>query len=79
MLQTMIQIGNSAGIILPKDVREEMGFRIGDKVVVEKKNNRIILSSAKKKFSTGVNAKFMKMVDDFSTEHQDVLEELANK
>jgi len=79
MLQTMIQIGNSVGIILPKDVREEMGFRIGDKIVVEKKNNKIVLSSAKKKLSTGVNAKFMKMVDDFANEHKDVLEELANK
>ncbi len=79
MLQTMIQIGNSAGIILPKDVREEMGFGIGDKILLEKKNNKIILSSAKKKSSVGVNAKFMKMVDDFSTEHKDVLEELANK
>lgn len=79
MLQRMIQIGNSVGIILPKNLREETGFKIGDKVIVEKKNNKIVLSPAKKKSSAGVNAKFMKMVDDFATEHKDVLEELANK
>lgn len=79
MLQTMIQIGNSVGVILPKNVREELGFKVGDKVVVEKRNDKIILSPARKKSSAGVNAKFMKMVDEFITEHKDVLEELANK
>lgn len=79
MLQTMIQIGHSVGIILPKTVREEVGFKVGDKVVIEKKNDKIILSPAKRKLSAGVNVKFMKMVDDFTTEHQDVLEELAKR
>lgn len=79
MQQSVIQIGNSVGVILPKNVREEVGLKVGDRVVVEKKENKIVLSPTKKKFLTGVDVKFMKMVDDFATEHQDVLEELAKR
>lgn len=79
MQQSVIQIGNSVGVILPKNVREEAGLSVGDKVVVEKENNKIVLYLAKKKLSTGINAKFVEMVDDFVSEHQDVLEELAKR
>ena len=78
MEQRVIQIGNSVGVVIPQLLRKETGIKVGDKIVVKKKGANIILSSLKKK-TRGVNAKFMKMVDDFVTEHQDVLKELAKR
>lgn len=78
MEQTIVQIGNSIGVIIPKNLRN--GLKAGDKVVVGGEKNKITVSPVAKKQKTGgVDAKFMKMVDEFMTEHKDVLAELANK
>lgn len=36
--------GNSAGIRLPKDFIEKLSLHIGDKLIIEQKDNQIILS-----------------------------------
>lgn len=79
MMQKLIQIGNSVGIIIPQVFRNEAGLKPGDKVEVRLKGNDVVLSRSKKELSGGVNAKFMKIVDDFITEHKDVLNELAKR
>lgn len=79
MQQTVIQIGNSAGIILPQDLRQETGIKTGDKIMVKRKGSDIILSKVNKNLALGVNAKFAKMVDEFITEHEDALRELAKR
>lgn len=71
MIQQAIQIGNSVGIIIPKNVLEEKEIKVGDKIQVEVK--------LVKKSSDGVDARFMKMADDFIEEHKDVLQALANR
>lgn len=35
MEQTVIQIGNSAGVIIPKQLRQKMNIKLGDKVKLE--------------------------------------------
>jgi putative addiction module antidote len=78
MEQTVIKVGNSIGVIIPKNLRN--GLKAGDKVVIGGEKDKITVSPVAKKQTTGgVNAKFMKMVDEFMTEHKDVLQELANK
>jgi putative addiction module antidote len=76
MEQTVIQIGNSIGVVIPKNLRD--GLKAGDKVIVGGKPDNITVSPIKKQKSE-VDAKFMKMVDEFITEHEDVLKELANR
>lgn len=35
MEQTVIQIGNSAGVIIPKQLRQKMNIKLGNKVKLE--------------------------------------------
>lgn len=79
MEQRVVQIGNSIGVVLPQDIRQTLGLRRGDKVVLNKKGDNVIISRSKKSLAGGVNDKFMKMVDEFIDEHEDVLQELARR
>ncbi|HXS15414.1 MAG TPA: AbrB/MazE/SpoVT family DNA-binding domain-containing protein [Candidatus Saccharimonadales bacterium] len=78
MTQKIITIGNSLGIILPQSIRKNVDLHMGDEVEVKEENNKILVSKVKKK-QPKLTAKFAQMVDDFMTEHEDVLQELANK
>ena len=77
MQQTVIQVGNSIGVIIPQHLQTSL--KAGDKVMVDKKQNGIIITPVKTVHAGGVDAKFMKIVDDFIEEHKDVLQALANK
>lgn len=71
MIQQIIQIGNFAGIIIPKSVLKQKNIKVGDKIQIEIK--------PVEKTVGGVDAKFMRMVDEFVEEHKDVLEQLAHR
>ena len=71
MIQQTIQIGNSVGVIIPKNILEEKRIKVGDKIQVEIK--------PVKKSAGAVDARFMKMADEFIEEHKDVLQALANR
>lgn len=77
MAQTVIQIGNSIGVVIPQHLQTDL--KAGDKVVVDKKDHGIIITPIKKVDTGGVDAKFMRIVDEFISEHEDVLRTLANK
>lgn len=77
MEQVVVQIGNSAGVVIPKELRRQVGLRLGSKVRVEKQGNRVLITPASLNLRGGVDAKFMQMVDEFASEHADVLAELA--
>ena len=81
MEQKIIKIGNSAGIILPYKLQKQVGVQLGDSVKLEMQDpSSVVISPIKKKHDTReVDPKFMKMVDEFINEHQDVLKELANR
>lgn len=74
----VVQIGNSGGILIPRETRRELGIRIGEKVSAQLKGKKLVISnpSAKKRIS-GVDEKFAKIVDEFMDEHEDVLRKLA--
>ena len=76
----VVQIGNSGGIIIPRETRRELGIRIGENVSADLKDKKLIITNPKaKKDSRGVDAKFVKIVDEFMDEHEDVLLELAKR
>ncbi|MEN9894289.1 MAG: hypothetical protein RIR97_141 [Pseudomonadota bacterium] len=45
MSVTIRTIGNSEGIIIPKDILEQMGLKAGDSVELESEGHRITLSA----------------------------------
>ncbi|MDO8270282.1 MAG: AbrB/MazE/SpoVT family DNA-binding domain-containing protein [Candidatus Levybacteria bacterium] len=79
MTQTIINIGNSAGIIIPKEILKSSGIKPGDKVKITEEKDRKISISPVKDVTGGVNVSFIKMVDDFMEEHKDVLQALSNR
>lgn len=78
MTQTIINIGNSQGIIIPKELLKSIGIKSGDKVNIEEKNKKISITPVKD-VSGGVDTDFMKMVDEFMEEHKDVLQALSTR
>lgn len=78
MVQTVINIGNSAGIIIPQKILNTSGIKLGDKVLVEEKGKKISITQTPKK-TGGVDIKFMKMLDEFIEEHKDVLQALSER
>jgi len=43
---TIRKIGNSEGIIIPKEMLEQMGLKAGDSVDLRAQDNKIIISAA---------------------------------
>ena len=72
------KIGNSAGVLLPKTVREEAGLKLGDAVMVGMRGQDILISPKKEKKKV-IDTKFAKVVDEFMNEHEDVLKELSKR
>ncbi len=77
-MKRLVQIGNSYGVILPLELRRQNN--LGKKSEIDfRQTKEGILIVKKKKVKSGINTKFAKMVDDFITEHEDVLKELAHR
>lgn len=64
-------------VTIPKDYLKSLGLRDGSQVVVRQRGKELVVAPKKIEKSSGVNVKFMKMVDEFMNEHEDVLEQLA--
>lgn len=80
MEQKVVQIGNSIGVVIPQPISDDIGIRRGTRVRIEKQGKGVYIVPKKPKIkSAGVNTKFAKMVDEFITEHEDVLRELAKR
>lgn len=77
--QKIFRTGNSVAVTIPKQYLEDLNFHEGTQVVVEKRGEELVLSSKKSKLAPDVDAKFMKMVDEFMDEHEDVLQELSQR
>ena len=74
-IQKIQKIGNSAGILIPKEWLKELGFKVGEKVRCKIADARIIIMQAKseKEKTVKVNAKFAKMVEEFIDENEELL------
>ncbi len=78
-IQKLYKNGNSVAVTIPKDYLENLYLNDGSAVSVQLVDESVIITKADKKLAPDVDAKFMKMVDDFVSEHHDVLEDLAKK
>lgn len=79
IIQKIYKAGNAKVVTIPRQFLNELNLNDGSEVTVERKQNQIIISPKQKVKAPGVNSKFMEMVDEFITDHEDVLRQLANK
>ncbi len=79
MQQKIIQIGNSIGVVIPTEFRRKNNINKGANISFKQVKDGILIQPVKVKLARDVDLKFAKMVDDFITEHEDVLKELAHR
>lgn len=83
MVQKLIQIGNSQGIIIPSHIRKQLGLKKGSSVVVEQvpgKEVFVLRKAGKRKRMTRssvVDREFKKWLDKMFKEDAEILDELA--
>ncbi len=79
LTQKLYKNGNSIAITIPRQYLEELNLKEGSEIVVEKEGDSLRIAAKKKILAQDVDLKFMKMLDSFITDHEDVLSELAHK
>ena len=80
MLQTVIKVGNSLGITIPKPILANIKFKVGDKVHMEidEANDALIVSSKKNPLK-GMSPDIIQWTKKFIDKNRQALEELADK
>jgi len=76
--QKLYRNGNSVVVTIPNQLLEDMNLKEGSEVEIAKKGSDLVVKQ-KPNLASDVDAKFMKMVEEFADEHDDVLRELANR
>lgn len=84
MLQKIVQVGNSAAVIIPKVFLEEMGLGVGDRIVVRTTRKPLKVEIVPKKQAllgkgSGITKSFVRSVDQFIHKYRPALEELAKR
>jgi putative addiction module antidote len=67
------KIGNSTGVILPKELLDRIGASVGDEFGVIEDDGAVRLVPVRTDFAEG-----MRMVDEIMDEYRDTPRELAN-
>ncbi len=81
MEQTIIQIGNSYGIIIPKQILNSSGLKPGNKVIVQNDLNgkSIILSQNKNGLTSSITPDFLKILENINKKYGLAFKKLANR
>lgn len=77
--QKLYKTGNSIAVTIPKPLLENLNLKEGDEVILEKQGDEVTIIAKHRKLAPDVDAEFMKMVEEFADEHDDVLRELAKR
>ena len=81
MEQSIVQIGNSVGLIIPKEVKEKLGLKKGSKVVVEvsRDSKSMVISRVGTARGATITPEFLEWLSAFNKEYGPALDELAKK
>ncbi|HVT00849.1 MAG TPA: AbrB/MazE/SpoVT family DNA-binding domain-containing protein [Patescibacteria group bacterium] len=81
MTQTIINIGNSQGVIFPKEILNKLKISKGDEVDIDfEDDGRIIISKkGSKKTKAKVSDELLVWLDGFNKRYKSALQELASK
>lgn len=77
--QKLYRNGNSVSITIPKQLLEKHGLKEGSEVIIEEQDADLVIKSKGSKLAPDIDAEFVKMVEEFADEHDDVLRELAKR
>lgn len=72
--QKLKKIGNSVGIIIPKQMLENLKIGVGTEVFVEQIQDKILIE---KENSNNISPEFLKVADSLADRYQKAFEELA--
>ena len=79
-MQKVFKNGNSLAVTIPKVYANELSIEPSSPVVWKKTKAGLLLKSAKKNsLPDGITPEFVKLVNEFMEEHNDVLRELAKR
>lgn len=81
MKQKIIKIGSSIGVVIPKQVAEERGFRAGENatLTVELDSNAIRIEPVSPDKKVIVDSDILSWTNSFIDKNRALLERLANK
>lgn len=81
MEQTVIQIGNSQGIVIPADIKRKMGLKKGQKLFVQMSNDKdsFVVSKTELVADNATTERFVEIVDRVNKRYSSALKELAEK
>lgn len=82
MLQRAIQIGNSVGVVIPKIIRNQLGIKLGDQIVVEPDisgHGAVLRKNGKLAKSSSVTPEFLSWLETFNKRYGRALKELATR
>lgn len=79
LTQKLYRNGNSVAVTIPKEYLEELKLKVGSSVILKKEADGLLIISQEKHLASDIDNKFAKLVDEFISDHRDVLQELANK
>ncbi len=81
MEQKIIQVGNSAAVVIPKKLLNEVGLDIGNKVFLEKDPNggTIAISKRGAMFTSSITPEFIAIIERINKKYGPALKELAQK
>ena len=79
LTQTLYKNGNSIAVTIPRQFLEELNLKEGSKIVVERQGKELRIISKNNILAAGVDLKFIKTLDEFVENHEDVLQALAAK
>lgn len=79
MKQRVIQIGNSTGVTIPKNILKEAGLKNGSRVYVEKDPNgkTIYVTQKERLFSSTITPDFLVALDKVNKKYRAALKKLA--
>lgn len=78
-IQKLYKNGNSVAVTIPKTLLKDLNLKDGSEVVVEKKDDQVVIASKKRMLAKDIDPNFVKTVDQFIDAHYDVLEELSKR
>ena len=79
--QNLFQAGNSQVVAIPKELFDDLGFKKGQKVTVDKTDGAIVIkkSVSQKAAAPASRTEFKKWLDNVLKEDAGILDELANR
>jgi len=79
MKQTIIQIGNSEGVIIPKEYKQKLGVEKGSEIYLQMTPDGVLQLSSYPLTEYSVAPKFLSIVDKVNKKYKKTFQELAEK